>query len=273
MYQAIARSMLALTVSFLWVCGVSHEAIADPGAARKGEHVVKRGQYLQWIASRYDVGWEAMLLANEDFLRERYGEVCNRLSQKFRNRQRDRGTRKGGLYYCNDQFNRPYGNTLRPGWRLAVPAATAPAQIDDVVADMKGNRIALVIDDTGSMSDDLEKVGEFYLAALRKYKKQLVGVWLYADGQVRKYEAGGVRFFAEGQLENTFGALSEAAREKPDIIVLVTDEQGDDWRWPLVGRLPPVVAHCLRDRQENLCQDNLQRLAKQTQGRYVPGIK
>lgn len=285
MYK-MAICFLALTV--LWGCGSGNEnktiSSGSPSlmqssqtvvVGKKGQktHRVKRGQFLRWIADEHNVGWEAMLLVNEGFLKTKYEEVCGDLSSGFRNRKGDRGRSKGGQFYCNDRYNRPYSNTLRPGWELIVPAATASLNVEAVVADIKGDKIALVIDDTGSMTDDRQKVGTFYLAAFRKYQKQLAGVWLYAEGKVRKYKGGGVEFLTDGDTENTFGALTAAAREKPDMIVLVTDEPGDDWQWDKVSDLPPVIAHCLPDQGEILCRENLQHLAQKTRGQYVEGIK
>lgn len=235
---------------------------------------VQSGQYLQWIANKRGVGWESMLLANENFLRTKYDEVCDELSGRFRNRRRDGGAAKGGLYYCNDRFNRAYGNTLRPGWKLVVPASQAPADIATTIASIQGNKVALVIDDTGSMTEDRQRVSEFYLAAIRKYNKRLTGVWLYADGGVRKYEAGGVKFLTAGGLENTHGALSEAAKSRPDAIILVTDEPGDDWQWDEVKNLPPVYGHCLPDQGGYGCEESLRRLATEVRGsKYIRGVK
>lgn len=227
---------------------------------------VKKGQFLKWIAQQQNVSWEAMLLANESFLANKYKEVCDDLSGNFRRRDSNRGSRKGGLYYCNDNYVRPYGNTLRPGWTLNIPSESSPTSINQTVSEIKGDKIALVIDDTGSMNDDRQQVSEFYLAAIRQYGKHLSGVWLYSNGRVRKYEAGGVHFYTSGDRENTFGALREAAKEKPDAIILVTDEPGDDWQWGEVHNLPPVIGHCL---DQSFCAENLQRLARETHGRYV----
>jgi hypothetical protein len=246
---------------------------SSPAPPTHATHLVRRGQFLRYVAYKHDVAAEAMLLVNEDFLEKKYREVCGDLSRSFRTRRHDRGARKGGLYYCNDRFVRPYGNTLRPGWRLSIPTGSAPAKISTVIGNIKGNSVALVIDDTGSMGNDRQKVGEFYLAALRQYKKHLAGVWLYTDGRVRKYEAGNVRFLTSGGFENTFGALREAAREKPDAIVLVTDEPGDDWQWDEVKNLPPVFAHCLPERGRYLCEKNLLRLKDETGGQYIAGVE
>jgi hypothetical protein len=259
--------VLATCTTLLWQAAV----FAIPAKT----HKVRRGQNFQWIAGQHKVSWEAMLLVNEGFLRTKYTEVCGDLSRNFRHRRNDRGTHRGGLYYCNDRFVRPYGNTLRPGWELVIPTNTAPTNIGQAIAEIRGNKVALVIDDTGSMNDDRQRVSEFYLAAINQYGKRLSGVWLYADGRVRKYEAGGVRFLTEGGRENTFGALSEAAKVRPDAIVLVTDEPGDDWNWGEVRSLPPVVAHCLGDLGDGYrsCQSNLERLARETRGRYITGIR
>lgn len=232
-------------------------------------HRVRRGEVLTTIATHYKIDIASMMLANETYLRDKYTDVCGELSKSFRTRKRDRGTRGGGLFYCNDRLRRPYGNTLQPGWMLVVPADTAPTSVKDAIAKITGNRIAIVIDDTGSMNDDREKVSQFYLAALRQYGKRLTHVWLYSDGRVRRYEGGNVSFLTSGGRENTYGALRAAAAEKPDAIVLVTDEQGDDWDWAGVKSLPPVIAHCLSWE----CEVNLQRLKQETRGQYLTGLK
>lgn len=237
---------------------------APPPPEPLKEHKVLKGQFLRWIADQHNVSWEAMLLKNEGFLQAKYSEVCKKYREQVK--------KAGNSLFCNDRYNRPYGNTLLPGWKLAVPSATAPAHIGSVVASLKGDTVALVIDDTGSMNNDRAEVAGFYLAALRQHQKKVVGVWLYADGKVRKYEAGGVKFLVNGNLENTFGALREAAASKPDTIVLVSDEPGDDWDWSQVSKLPPVVAHCLAEQGRAMCASNLQRLATATKGRYEGGL-
>ncbi len=234
---------------------------------------VRRGEVLTTIAVANKVGIDSMMLANESYLRDKYKDVCGELSRSFRKRKADRGTRKGGLFYCNDRFKHPYGNTLQPGWTLTVPSDTAPTSVREAVANIKGKRIALVIDDTGSMNDDRRRVGQFYLSALRQYGKRLTHVWLYADGRVRKYNGGNVEFRTSGGQENTFGALKEASTEKPDAIILITDEPGDDWNWSDVKSLPPVIGHCLADRGIAYCEENLRRLQRETKGVYMSGLK
>lgn len=230
-------------------------------------HVVQTGEFLRSIAGQYDVSWEAILLTNETYLQAQYEETCGSKPESYTNNARRRGT------FCNNRYHRPYGNTLKPGWKLNIPASTAPAAINAVVEAAHGDRIALVIDDTGSMNEDRQRVSAFYLAAIQQYSKRLTGVWLYADGVVRKYEGGNVRFSTSGNVENTFGALREAAATSPDTIILVTDEPGDDWDWSEVNRLPPVLAHCLKDGGTFLCEENLRRVAQETNGRYTAGIK
>lgn len=232
-------------------------------------HTVKSGEFLVAIANKYqNVGWEEILLANESFLKTKYDEVCGKKSQSYRSRPSRRGL------FCNDRYRRPYGNTLMPGWQLIIPAGTAPPEIEDVVSQSTGHQIAIVIDDTGSMGNDIQTVSQFYAAAVRKHGKEIIGIWLYADGQVRRYEANGtVSFQRAGGHENTYGALKAAAQAQPDTIILVTDEPGDDWRWPVgVGTmgLPPVVATCLPENGTYECAGNLQRLVKEVGGKYVP---
>lgn len=235
----------------------------------RGEHVVSRGEFLNYIADNYRVHRATMLLANEEYLKAEYDRICGDKPSAYRNNPRRRGL------FCNDQYRRPYGNTLVPGMRLLIPIASAPLQIQEVVAKSTGQEVALVIDETGSMGNDIATVSNFYSAALYDQEKELIGIWLYSDGQIRKVDPAG---FVEdynpgGQRENTYGALKAAADVNPDTIVLVTDEPGDDWPWlwrwgrPLF--LPKVVATCLPDQGSFLCEDSLKRLAAKTGGEYV----
>lgn len=244
----------------------SDAAVGKSCSVPEKTHIVQEGEFLISIAEKYSVNWEAMLYANETFLQKMYEEICVRYSEKYRNNPGRRGL------FCNDRFRRPYGNTLLPGWKLTVPAQSAPQNIEQVVSKIEGDRVALVIDDTGSMTNDRQRVSQFYMAALRQYNKQLAGVWLFTDGHVRRYQHGEVIFLTSGQFENTYHALTEAAKIQPDAIVLVTDEPGDDWDWLKVPNLPPVVAHCLKDEGYYPCETNLKRLAQATKGQYVDGI-
>src|SRR3989338_5847293 len=234
----------------------------------QAQHTVVRGDWLRNIAPRYkNVGWESLLLRNEPFLQAKYEEVCGKLNERYTNNPKRHGT------FCNERYNRPYGNTLVPGWVLAIPSGSAPQQIQDAVITSTGQKVALVIDDSGSMNDDRTRVALMYDAALRKHGKNLIGVWLYADGQVRHYSEGNVELHTTGNVENTWNALSEAAKEKPDTIILVTDEVGDDWPADLkkagtgwFTKMQPVVATCLPPYE---CEVTLNALVNAFGGKYV----
>lgn len=241
---------------------------AAPPIGDQATHAVQRGDWLRNIAPRYhNVGWESILLRNEPYLQAKYEEVCGKLSSRYTNNPNRRGT------FCNDRFNRPYGNTLVPGWMLAIPSGEAPQQVQDAVLTSTGQKVVLVIDDTGSMNDDRTRVALFFDAALRKHGKDLIGVWLYADGHVRHYKEGSVLLQTTGNVENTWNALKEAAKSKPDTIVLITDEIGDDWPADLkkagtgwFTSMPPVVATCLPPYE---CERTLNDLVNAFGGKYV----
>lgn len=225
-------------------------------------YVVQKGDFLRKIADANGVGWEAVLLLNEELLKCKYEEVCTKLVHKPKS------------LFCNDAYKRPYANTLSPGWELKIPTSVAPNGIAQAVAQIKGDRVALVIDDSGSIGNDRQVVSEWYLAAFRQSGKKIIGVWLYSDGFVRHYnDAAEIELRTVGSYENTYGALKTAALEKPDSIVLVTDEPGDDWgTWSGVNSLPPVIGHCLQDPMAHSCEANLKRLAAETHGQYVSGL-
>lgn len=264
----IARMLMALALV----------AFALTAKAEESVHLVKKGQHLTWIAKKNNVGREAMILANEAQLAAAYDKYCGKLSQEFRTRAKNEGKNKGGLYYCNDTYRRSYANTLRPGMRLIIPQDTAPASVEDVVSKIRGERIAVVIDETGSTDNKRRMIGQYYLAALRQKARSITGIYLFSGpGRVRKIDAVGVTDLANamhnrGGTENTHEALRSAALDKPDAIILVTDEQGDDWDWSIVRSLPSVYAHCLPDPKYPSCEANLRRLADQTGGSYSHGL-
>lgn len=224
-------------------------------------HIVERGDYLIKIAKEYDLDWRAVMLANETHLRDLYESRCSLLKKRYTKSK----ARKG--HYCLDRADRPrpWANSLKPGDVLTIPAKEISPTVDDVVRLAAGKRVALVIDDTGSMDDDRRRVSQMYLAALKKYSKDLIGVWLYADGEVRQYKGHGVQLSTTGRYENTHAALREAAKQHPDYIVLVTDEAGDDWDWGTVASLPRVIAHCLAASE---CGRSLGELVRLTNGQY-----
>ena len=93
-------------------------------------------------------------------------------------------------------------------------------------------------------------------------------VILYADGYVRELDPqGGLNLDTTGSVENTRSALETAARHRPDAIVLVSDEPGDDWDGFRGLKLPPVVAHSL----EASADANLAEVARLTGGTFLKG--
>lgn len=226
-------------------------------------HTVARGEYIVSIAASLGVPWESIVLANEATLKNNTEKYCAGKSERYKNRSSRRG------HFCNyrivDKDGKPlvFANTLMPGDVLMIPSTSAPAQIQQAIANVKGNQIVVVIDDTGSMTDDRERVAAWYMQAVRNSGKQITKVILYADGYVRELEAGEVTFRTTGNFENTRSALERAATYRPDAIVLVSDEPGDDWKGFIGMKLPPVIAHSL-----DPCADaNLASVAHMTGGR------
>lgn len=78
-----------------------------------------------------------------------------------------------------------------------------------------------------------------------------------------------------GNVENTYGALQKAQESSPDLIVLITDEPGDDWPSGAMAKFSPIIAHCLPEGGdgEYSCAPTLKRLVAATPGsRYVEGV-
>lgn len=217
---------------------------STPAQQKFTPYIVRQGEFIIAIAKAQGVPWESIIVANERELAERASERCTKLSESYTKRAGRRG------HYCNSLIfvaGRPMvnANSLQPGDLLQIPSVTAPVAIQNAITNVKGNRIVVVIDDTGSMNDDRERVSSWYLQAVKNSGKQIVRVIMYADGLVRELDAGNVNFLSSGGMENTRSALERAASYTPDAIVLLTDEPGDDWNSFQDLRLPPVIAHSL----------------------------
>lgn len=232
-------------------------------------HTVKRGEFLIKIAQQANVPWQAVLLINEQDLLARADERCSKLPDRYTEGKTRRGkTRRG--YYCNEKRTYKgreiaHANSLLPGDIIRLPSAPSPATIADAVQHIAGKNVVIVIDDSGSMGDTREQVGAWYAKEIEDAGKDITKVVLYADGQVRTYEAGGVEFLTMGDFENTRNALTVAKGYNPDAIVLISDEPGDDWgNWDLSG-FPPIVAHSL----DTVADENLRRAASKTGGQFL----
>lgn len=244
-----------------------------PEPAPSSEYVVQHGDSLWTIGLDQRVDYLQIAMTNRAYLVAKYEERCTQLLARYRDRHK-RG------WYCNDRRADTWANSLKPGDILQIPEALpaeAPPEIKEMIEIVQNapEPIALVIDDTGSMSDDRQIVMAWYLAIAHDKGKEVVGVWLYADGKVEYVNPRGtVTLSTTGGVENTHGALREAAisRPRPASILLVTDEQGDDWDWTRVNALPPVFGHCLPvNAWDYQCEQNLQGLARKTGGGYIRG--
>jgi hypothetical protein len=263
-------TLLALfSISLLFVaCAKDNGTSIDP--EKYEVYTVVEGDILYNIAERFDTTLDLIVLANEAFLVRQYDEFCGRFDESVRNNPERTGV------WCNDLFNRPYQNLIFEGNDLKIPRTDAPPVVEQAIAMATGDRIALVIDDTGSMRDDMIAVTEWYSNAVDNYGRDIVGIFLYADGDIRKFtRTGQVEYNTEGDVENTFQALQYAmehsGRRGPDTIVLITDEPGDDWDWNEVDALPPIIANCLGGSYYGRsCERNLTEAANRTGGQYVP---
>ena len=245
--------------------------VATPEAPPSEEYIVQNGDSLWMISLSEQVDWLRLAATNRTYLVAMYDVRCTELLER-------RGGRKHG-WYCNDRRRDAWANSLKPGDRLRIPQPMpieAPPEIAEMIRAVESapEPIAVVVDDTGSMSNDRQVVMDWYLAIASSKNKEVIGVWLYADGNVEFLNPRGtVTLTTEGSVENTFAALSQAAHShpRPSSILLVTDEQGDDWDWSKVGRFPPVYGHCLSDQGVFGCEENLRRVARETQGEYIRG--
>lgn len=266
-------AFVAVVIGLMSICSpstseqpvaVTHEQVSTRQAVSREvqeirEHIVRRGEFLIAIAKSYHVPWEAVMLLNEHELQKRAEKRCGKLSERYTERKRG--------YYCNTTRtfrgqSVVHANSLQPKDVIRIPSVASPREIEQAIQNVSGNRI--VIDDTGSMDDDRQRVGAWYASAIQKSGKFIVKVILYADGSIREYSAGQVEFYTSGTRENTFAALERAASYRPDTIVLISDEPGDDWPHSL-GRLPPIIAHSL----DSSADRNLEWVARRTGGQFI----
>lgn len=271
-------------------CGKKQQPASGTAAAVEKVYIVERGDFLWKIADANGIDRQEMFLANERLLHEHWVEVRGRMQdrlepalQRLSSSERlqvarlvakpssdwtakehnllEKAGRKASYnfksrppYYGNPN-NKKFGpaNTLDAGMVLVIPPANdASKQVKDAVAQAPGPNIVLVVDSSGSMSDDRRDVARWYAQALRGSKdKRIAKVILYVDGGVRVYD-GNLNLDEElttnGGIENTRSAILRAAMFKPNSIIVVTDEPGDDWdgsesQW--AKKMPPVFVHYL----------------------------
>lgn len=242
---------------------------STPAQEKFTPYEVKRGEFIISIAIKLGVPWESIMVANEKDLAQRAAERCAKLPESYRKKPGRRG------HYCNELVTiggKPMvaPNSLQPGDVLQIPSITAPVAIQKAIENAKGDRIVVVIDETGSMAgddgvDDRERVSSWYLQAVRNSGKQIVKVILFAEGHIRELESTGWNIQPRGGYENTRAALERAATHRPDAIVLLTDEPGQDWRGFQNLNLPPVIAHSLHSSADA----NLAYVARLTGGAFL----
>jgi len=273
--------VIAVTMMQIWGCGDDQSQGANsstPAFKVTGtKYVVQRGDYIDKIAAKLNVSPSEMVLVNRAMLQQKFDETCGKFSVSYTN-----NSRRDGLF-CNERFKDPFKNTLRAGWALDIPEsqpqAPASAQVQTAVEThtKRGDKVSIVIDATGSMSEDREIAAQLYMAALRKHGRNIQSVYLYRDGKVWSLSSPDATTIREevgntGGEENTYEALLKATKDGSDAIILITDEPGDDWPWDRNQRLAhvqPVIATCLSDYGQYGCETNLRRIATETGGQYV----
>lgn len=228
-------------------------------------YTVKKGDFIIKIAEKYNVAWESIVLMNETSLRENAERRCADKPETYKNNPHRRG------HYCNtrvlDAHGQPlvYANTLQPGDVLKIPPKIAERDIRVALSRIHGNRIVVVIDDTGSMNDDRERVSAAYFEAIRGIGKQITRVLVFSEDQVRELDIEHPVFYTMGNHENTRAAIERAQAFDPDAIVLVTDEPGDDWGDLSTLRSVRVIAHSLNP----MADEMLRRVSNQTGGAFL----
>lgn len=241
--------------------------------------VIQQGDYLAKIARQpgLNMPLDDLVEINEDVLAPvaTYEGKCGELSVSYRKNPRRNG------HFCNDGLESPWANTLVAGEVVYVPAGFGSAgssaispdiarEVNRSVSQIQGEKIVLVVDDTGSTEDDRVAISNLYQQLLGSGR--VIRVVTYADGDVRDFRPGNVQYQHTGGTENTRAALLHAKTFGADHIVLISDEPGDDWGGRITAMgLPPVTAHCLRSDYGHECEVTLNDLAKATGGEYIAG--
>lgn len=264
---ALVIGICSSTLPFMGEDETDNDIVVDAAQTEKQEieYEVQPGDsIISTIAPKHNVPWEAIAVVNESELARVNAERCAQLSKGYTNSR----SRKG--HYCNQTVvvsGKPMVdlNSLQPGDKLRIPLTRHPV-VDQVIAAIPGRSIAIVIDDTGSMSNDRAQVSAWYMRASHEIGKDILTVVLFADGNVRQFKSTGeVTFAVTGNFENTRNGLEIAAAAKPDAIVLVSDEPGDDWNGFKDLTFPPVYAHSL----DGSSHENLRRVASATGGQFM----
>ncbi len=270
--RTLALAVLALlavicALPFMGEDETDNDIVVDAAQTQSQEieYIVQPGDsIISTIAPKHNVPWEAIAVVNESELARVNAERCAKLSERYTDNRSRRG------HYCNKTVvvgGKPMVdlNSLQPGDKLRIPLTRHPV-VDQVIAAIPGRSIAIVIDDTGSMGNDLAQVSAWYMRASHELGKDIVTVVLYADGNVRQFKSTGeVTFAVTGDFENTRNGLEVAAAAKPDAIVLVSDEPGDDWNGFKDLKLPPVYTHSL----DTTSHENLRHVATVTGGQFM----
>jgi hypothetical protein len=268
---AICVGIISVLVGLLSYCGEEKQTktslVRKSAAPQYIEYRVQSGDFLIKIAADHATPWQSVLVLNEGVLADLADERCGKLRGRYTKSKRRKG------YYCNEMLSYQgkrivHANSLKPGDMIRFLKEAAPVSISEAVAAVSGKNIVVVVDDTGSMSDNRQQVTAWYLNVIEKSGKEIRKVILFADGEVRELNAGKVEFQTVGEVENTRAALERAMTYNPDAIVLVSDEPGDDWRGFKDLKLVPVIAHSI----DRSADDNLRHVAKLSGGQFVSGV-
>lgn len=225
--------------------------LALSGVSQASEYIVQKGDSIEGVARKFDLVPKELFKANEKALQEA-AATC-------------RPSRRSG-YFCNSRrANTTWSmiaNTLPLGQKLTIPGGgyvyggsiptinpAMSAAVAEMIADPTKKRVAIIVDETGSMGGNALALLRLYRETVRAHAdKTITGVWLFRDGQVRRVEpdAFEAQYKPQGYVENTYASLLDAQKSNPDILVLITDEPGDDWPadWKL-KLTSAVIAHCL----------------------------
>ncbi len=154
--------------------------------ATEKKHTVKKGEFLNAIADRYGVEREALILSNAKMLIDHYEDTCRRAHKK---------ARKGNSLFCNENYKRSWSNTLLPGWKIKIPAATNTlsemtkvfgaekvTSIKSAVSGLTNNdSLAIALDVSGSMDSKRQMVAQYVMDTLKASGKKFSGLYVYSE--------------------------------------------------------------------------------------------
>jgi len=220
---------------------------------------VHRGQDLEDFSQNHGQPTLIMAMVNRDGLNVRYPETCD----PIRYNDWPRPTRG---YFCNDRLNLREASTLTPGDDLRIlatePVSLSPAITTTLAGAGASKRVAVLVD--GASQKNLDHAAAIAFAL--QENGRLASIWVYTQNGMFEFIDTGRAIAFNRDNQGIVGALTALSIQPVERVVVVT---GSTLRGVDTPRgMQPVIGYCMR----SVCQPGMQRLAKATDGHYVPYV-